>query len=114
MSKRSKSQEKEVYENVKEEPVSEEEDDEEEEYYDLTDNPNYQVLSSIFETDEGETIADLLNKIEKNTRSIAMSQATVAQAQVKVAQATIKQTAVIEKFITLFLESQSNDDESDE
>ena len=86
--------------------VEEHSDQDEEEYCDLTDNVNYQVLSSIFETEKGETVSELLEKIEKNTRSIAMSQSKIAQAQINTAKATIRQATVIEKFVTLFLEAQ--------
>jgi|SaaInlStandDraft_1057018.scaffolds.fasta_scaffold10221_6 hypothetical protein len=47
------------------------EDKSDEEVIDLRDNENYQVLSSIFETESGKNIADLLSKIQKDIHNIA-------------------------------------------
>ena len=72
--------------------------------YDVTDNPHYQVLSTVFETEEGDSLAELTKAIEKNTRSIAISLAQLSKAQVR-------QTSVIEHFVKLFLQSSQEGEE---
>jgi hypothetical protein len=44
-----------------------------EEVIDLCDDPNYQVLSAVLETDKGENIAEILTKIQKDLHLLATS-----------------------------------------
>lgn len=59
------------------------EDKSDEEVIDLRDNENYQVLSSIFETESGKNIADLLSKIQKDIHLLTTSISKLIEISIK-------------------------------
>lgn len=59
---------------------------------DLCDNPHYQVLSAVFETEKGENVAEILSKIRKDIHLL---------------------TVTIRQLIQLSLDAQANKSDSD-
>lgn len=61
--------ERKSHRNRSQDPLSESEEEE----IDLRDDPYYQVLSAVLETDRGRNVAEILSKIQKDVHLLATS-----------------------------------------